>query len=176
MPQTMESVLLDVSYKSVEGLIYATAGKFFRRHKSGISFDEMVSQANLAFVKACKSYSPEKAKFTTWVTIHIWYHLKKQMQKSFKDKLRPLPDKYDIEDTQMNTWEWKEFRKGLKKRSRILVRLILSPTPELVRITESLGEPTRENVRTALKVYLQGHGWNMSQITMAFQEIHRRLK
>jgi DNA-directed RNA polymerase specialized sigma24 family protein len=52
------------AYASVRAMIHGICYKFSRKYR--IDAEELVSEANLAFVKAWRRWDPAKAKLTTW--------------------------------------------------------------------------------------------------------------
>ena len=59
-----------LTYLDVEKLIFRMCWRYVQRH--GGCFDEAVSEANAAFVRAYADFRPGKAKFSTW----LWWKVR----------------------------------------------------------------------------------------------------
>src|SRR5476651_2599406 len=78
----MSSIGIAETYDDVAELVYDTCWKFKRRY--GGDFDDLLSQANLAFMESYGSYQT-KYRFSTWVRTIVWNRLLDEARRiSFK--------------------------------------------------------------------------------------------
>ena len=72
-------------FKNVEPMLCELSWKM-QRH-CGLPFEEIRSEAYHAFMKACESYVPGTAKFSSWCYLKVSCHLKHWLRNRAKDRL-----------------------------------------------------------------------------------------
>lgn len=69
----------------VINLLRSIAWRYCRR--TGVDFDELMSEAYLCFMKCCKSYRKDKGtKFSSWCQFKVTMHMKTYLKRKIKDK------------------------------------------------------------------------------------------
>jgi RNA polymerase sigma factor (sigma-70 family) len=133
---------------------------------TGIEFEELLSEAYLAFAEALQNHDPEKAKLSTWATIKIRNHLTNFIKK----KTLPVTN---LEDTELEPGFTPALLKSQKFWARTydlsddalsLIDMILKAPEEFIKKTprESIGE---------LTIFLRDHNWAWNKIYKAYREI-----
>lgn len=154
------------TYQDVQKLICLTIWKFRAAH--GGDFDEMMSVANLTFMKAFLSHDPDQASFVTW------FHIKmnKALLELWRGNCQRAKFNLPLEDSPAKSSRpFCELWSELSNDARTIVELLLE-------LPESLQESILEkgthtlHVKPALKTYLTTFfGWSKKHITQTFQEI-----
>ena len=76
----------DVEYPKVDALLHKLAWK--AHGLSGLPFDELRSEASMAFLKCCNTYGKKhRMKFSSWVYQKVWFHLLYYLRKRGNDRL-----------------------------------------------------------------------------------------
>jgi DNA-directed RNA polymerase sigma subunit (sigma70/sigma32) len=76
----------DQQLPKVINLLRSIAWSFWR--KTGVDFDELMSESYLVFMKCCESYRKDKGtKFSSWLQFKVSMHLRTYLHKKFKDRL-----------------------------------------------------------------------------------------
>ena len=152
------------TYQDVQKLIHHAAHRFQRAH--GGEMDEMVSVANLTFMKAFISHDESKASFITW------FHIK--MNKAFLELWRgncrrahdPLPEVSVKPDR-----AFCELLLDLSHDARTIVELLLE-LPDTLQENILEKGPAPLHVKPALRIYLKTFfGWSDTHVLETFREI-----
>jgi len=157
------------TYEDLKNLLYQTAHKFQKMH--GGDFEELVSIANLSFVEAYKSYSPEAGAITTWVRFCVWHNMLDHLDKEIKSKRTRAEDK---EQKITHHRPLIDFLDDLSNESEQIINLVLSTPPELQTLIDDTGGEIKLMKKTISK-YLQSIGWGRKKIKRAFVEIRDAL-
>lgn len=153
------------TYADVEKLIYHVANKF--RAKHGGDIEELISEANVAFMKAYKHFNPKRgAKFSTFLHWVIWNHL---LSFAKKPSL-PVVDAGQVLDNQPEAFLVWDFIDGLTEDAAIVVDLVFASPAELIESAEGKGNQAR-NWRSSIRDYLLQRGWGTDRIINCFSEI-----
>lgn len=168
------------TYTDVEKLVYSTVHEFIGRY--GGEFEELVSEANLAFVIAYHRYTDGTSKFSYWVRYIIWKLLLEQQ----RNKLRRSPPQPNVslhgDDGEIvfdrgdhPQFCLMEFLDELTEDAKI-VTLLAVDTP--LGLTKQMVEKGGSGMqrRAVLRDYLEGLGWTAERIKESFTEIGALLK
>jgi hypothetical protein len=154
---------MEPNYEDFSALIHA---EVWKRVKNGRNRDELVSDGNLAFVEASKSWKPEKGKFST----HLSWRLRYRLKPSVERKTEHLED-LKMDPPENGSGFFAAQVSGLSKEARHVVGLVFNSGVELV-------DMTAEHVRTTkgtIRQYLRAEGWGHALITKVFDEIKEML-
>jgi hypothetical protein len=170
----MESAI-GYTHRDVEGILLTVCAKF----KGGkLKWDELVSAANLGFLKGYNSYDAGMgADFETWV----WIKALHEIQNEFR-KLARLPETIDPLDfdvpKEIAAFEFNEWKETLSEDGRVAVNLLFGDYPKsMKKLLKFYGGETPDNIRNALRVYLTDNlGWGKKRTAECFQEIRTKLK
>jgi len=157
------------TYEDVEKLIKYLCWKFQKQR--GGDFDDLLSVANMGFMRAYNTYVPTRSKFTTWVWHCVWNILLDEMSKShwrsqrektsydteLLEKVDPIDERFDLGET------LKEYSKD----SQVIMKLVLTSPEEILRLCH--GE--EKTFRSPVRAYLGKLGWTARRIAESFRDI-----
>ncbi len=117
-----------LNYNDHTGLIHKLAWQYHR--SSGLHLDDLIGEANLAFVIARDSYDENKGKPSTW----IWNTLVLHLQNYCKKETRFIP--LEIDDNQNQTDEKHKSKfidliDSLSKEAKEVIQTILKSPAEI---------------------------------------------
>lgn len=165
-------------YSNNVKLLQARAIKFSTI--TGIPFEEMRSEANVAFMKAAHAYDKTKGnKFITPLYVVVDNHLKtftKLWTKQLKANHTEDGEMPDIPCDNNLAWRVVELQRKLKTLSleaQGVAHVALSCSDELANYMRVNGYRT---LKTALCGYLKGLSWEDKKINKAFEELERAMK
>ena len=170
MEAILEREVLTQKHEDVKMLIYSTVWKFKNKH--GGDFDIMLSEANLAFMKASESYNESKGVFTTWMVNKINYALLEFERRGCRRKERlPITDKdFALIDTTNNPNPFLDIQDEMKEDCSIIANVILQDLVNYPINTAKRLSPAR--LRGGLRRYLQNTlQWGNAKINKAFSEM-----
>jgi len=161
---------LSVKWDLFEGLVIETTTQF--RSKYGGDPDEIFSEAQELFLKACGEHEEARSPLPVWIRLRIWYGLKNYWNKERrrKNKCRELKDVHAIrEPRQFHT-------DGLDEHSMMMLNAVIQPDVNLECFICEQGKPTKRNIRRGLKEYFREQGWTQRRITKSFRRIRKYLQ
>ena len=167
---------MKIEYEDYKNLIYQLAHRFSKT--TGIEFDELVSCANLEFVKCQETFDPIMASFSTYLTIRVkglfLEMAAKQLRQPYlcSDSLPTRQDKTESAERQLL---FKETLQKLSNDAQIIIQLIFNTPTHLINIILE-DESRRKQITVSLLAnYLQKWGWKWHHILKAFKEIRKAL-
>jgi RNA polymerase sigma factor (sigma-70 family) len=161
-----KSLPISDTYNDVEKLIYHVANKVHAKH--GGDIEELVSEANVAFMKAYKAYSPDRhTKFSTFLYCVIWNHLLTFIR---DNRSMPVVDTGSVVDNRPEPFMVWDFVEGLTEDAATVVGLVFTSPAELVEAAEGKGNQIR-NWRSSIRRYLLNQGWSTDRVIECFSEI-----
>ena len=143
-------------------------------------FDRLMSQANLAFVMACRSWRPELGKFST----HLYWTARDYISRRTRaDRRLDNMERYESGPTRGDVINidtipsmdaapdrvlaFKQAVNALGTEAAFVVRLVLEAPLELVDLTAGTVAPTI----TSITRYLRARRWTQQRICCVFKEI-----
>lgn len=170
------------TYLEVKGLIFDTVYKHVQLY--GGDFDEMLSEANVVFMRVYKIYKPERGAFSTLLVTCIYRELTDMLRKRIAD--RPfwgssidadrgngsMADK--IQDTHVGKFDRDGFASSLSHHAQIVLNLTLNAPKEIAEIAIGKGDEPR-NWRSTIRDFLYNNGWSSEEIATSFDEIRNAL-
>lgn len=170
---------IDEGYETVKNLIYHQVHKFFERY--GGDFDELLAEANLAFVQGHRQFIEDAAASKPTGTYHstirnwVWYEMFEQMRTRLRRGSIVQISEFFDDTTKTNPWDTGIFVAELSNDARYAVMLVLDPPEEIKRVAEAKGGEPR-NYRSTVRVHLEEDlGWKEGRIAAAFMEIREAL-
>src|ERR1700733_13680315 len=121
----------DEQYESVRPLILHTIKAFKRRY--GGEFNELLSEANEAYMDAVQDYNQELSKFSTWVRTKVWLFLKTNHIKKYRPKFKQ-PETLGYMDHLLSKSHYNRVEAVIRECSVdavIMVSLVLEPYEEI---------------------------------------------
>lgn len=160
------------TYLEVKPVILAAVRDIYKRF--GGNFDDILSDANTAFLEAYESWEPEKSSFTSWLRLRIFSTTVNNLRHSCRDHAR-----YEhVDDSQLTrptgSFDPKSLLEELTEDARIVVQLTLETPAELEAVVRAKGGQPR-NLRSSLRSYLAEMGWTACRIAESFNEVRRVL-
>jgi hypothetical protein len=171
----LDPVDMDKTYEDIQLLIYHTVKKFIKHH--GGDFDEMVSEANLLFVRMYKGefakYDPNKGtSFSTWFRYNLWMSLK-----TFRNRQIKKQDNQIIEITEpavyYSDFSISELRQRISAEAKEVLNLILHTPVELLEMIQSTGGRVIR-VKKCISNYLKKYKPSYSS-NKIFKEIEKEI-
>lgn len=158
-------------YPKVEKMLLKLVWKFTEEYP--ISFEEALSEAYNAFVKACYTYKPERGtKFSSWCYFVVWGNLKTAIMKRTEDPLVFVEINEDLMGAAPpEIAPCLEVVDLLSPNARRLVELILDPPPP---IRGKAMAPSRLAKR--VRDYMIRQGISRKAVEEAFKEVQQALR
>jgi len=157
----------------VQKMLYSQAWKFAKTYP--ITFEECLSEAYFAFMKACEDYQPERGqKFSSWCYYWVWCKLKDLVMKRTKDPLEFVEINDDLlGEAPPAISPSLEIVAELSSDAQEIVALVLETPAELLG-----GAPaTAKQLLRRVKDYLVEHcGRSKDDVDAATLEISSRLR
>lgn len=173
------------AYELVSNLIFDQVHKFFRRF--GGDFDELVGEANLAFVTGHRQYidgvrpngeqitHPFAVEIRRWVWFELFDAMRSRLRRENNAKMLSMESmELDVPAKNSTKFKVKEWVAGLGEDAQYAVELVLYP-PEEVETTAEARGGTPRNYRSTVRAYLTAEGWKPARINKAFDEIKEAL-
>lgn len=159
-------------YPQYEKLIYSLVHKW--TDKSRFNYDELLSEANLAFMHALESYDLTKAGFPT----HLYITVNGRLL-NFINKKRPyevelddfLPAKVDNPE---QAFIFSELLNGLSAEACEVVDIVLNTPSELVDLVRQMTSNRQGKMhlyKSNVTRFCRGRGWGRVKINRVYQEI-----
>lgn len=178
------------TYEDVKRLIYKTVFQF--QMKYGGEFSELISEGDLSYLKAIRSYQKEKSQFQTWLRLKVWDGLLELHRRRGIDATRfqatcmermglnqhITTDSSGEETPVTSPVDSLHVRiQDLSDDAIFTIHLAIEPEMESVLKTKEYYRytgPTHK--RRAIRRYLrQSMGWNVRKIDRVFQEVQEAL-
>lgn len=174
------------TYNDVEKLIYHICYLFQRRN--GGDFEELVSEANLTYMKVYESWEPDKgSKFSTYLATCIYRRLLDVASYEWRRNCIRTGVTSESSDAHHSTCfavpidgidlkdDYQEFNEdslfeGFSSDARLVINLVLDAPKDLLDTVRSKGGEIR-NWRSTIKEFLSDMGWTAKQITESFNEV-----
>ncbi len=173
----LDPINIDKTYKDVQFLIYHTVKKFIKHH--GGDFDELVSEANLLFVRMYKGdfakYNPNKgASFSTWFRYNLWMNLKTYRSRQIKKQSDQITIKTTVEPSvSYSDFSISELRQRISTEANEVLNLILHTPAELLEMIQSTGGRVIR-IKKCISNYLKKHRPSYSA-NKIFKEIEKEI-
>jgi len=173
---------VNTAYGLVKNLVFDQVHRFHRRY--GGEFDELVSQANTAFVRGHTEFvsgktnggSPIRQPYAAKIRLWVWYSLFDAMRARIaKNDATESIGERDFELMQPEIFDFEEFTACLGDDATEVVRLLADMPRGIIAPAMRKGNTPR-NYRSALREYLTDRGWTAQRISEAFAEIKATLK
>ena len=163
------------TYEDVKRLIYQICRGYVH---TGLEFEELVSEANEAFVKAYKKYNFKRGEFTTLIHHAVNNHLKSLMKKrsrARKKSVKLLTNQKGMErHTKKITFTLHKFMDSLSEDSKFIVKLILDTPNDIKEIGNKLSFDKGKWTRF-LKNHISNLGWDQDKVDAIFEEVRAAL-
>lgn len=159
------------TYENVENLLNHFVWKFVAKY--GGDFDELKSEANVAYMRAYHSFkNGEGCKFSSYVGTCVYRHLLDLSSKKMRGpRLRSLTDKEGYQRDVADDVNDCSYLEELSADARQLVKLVID-TPEDLKeaIVGKGGQP--RNYRSAIKMYAYSYlKWEWDRVLAACEEV-----
>jgi hypothetical protein len=170
----LENDTLTETYEDIKKFLYQICHSFSAKYN--IPFDELKSEANYAFAKACNKYNPakHKTKLITWAGFVTTMRLRTYVKKGFKHR-NLLEIKEEICGTEDHNSFLLEFLSDLGTEAQTVVKLLVESNSDMQIILKSNNAQTRKQVIHSLREHLMDLGWSNVEIVSTFHEIRMAL-
>lgn len=168
------------TYKEVERLIWNEIHSFRRTYGYHFDEDDLLSEANEAFLKAYNTFDEDKGKFSTYLTICIYRRFLDVMyNKQQQNRLRTVSLDTTSTDGSLHEtisakqelgFNFEEYVEGWTEDSKTILRLILQTPTELSELVSGKGGEPR-NWRSSIREYLLACGWDWYRVSDTYKEI-----
>lgn len=169
------------TYHEVDKLLWKLVWRFHQRY--GGPVEDLKAEANFVFVQQynlCTLEEQEryKTKFTTWLSLSVWYGLLRWHNARMKSCTRCQTGNGKDVETELkavpdgHSFDLGQFLFGLSDDAREVALLAVRPPPEVAfRAKRSRGTQNRESMRKAICSYLTEIGWATGRVLEAFAEL-----
>lgn len=188
------------TYEECKTLIHSVVWKVIRRY--GGDFEELMSEANSAFMDAYQTFDGSSA-FTSWLHTRVWFscvsfvrdRLGEQSRYkplSMRESVGGIPCEVNIDrpdrvgtsagfadpcdgiPDRRSAWKADDLLEELGEGARLVVSLTLETPADLERVSQAKGAQPR-NLRSSIRQYLAEMGWTAVRIAESFNEVRRAL-
>mgnify|MGYP006921380786 CR=1 FL=1 len=166
------------TYYDIQDLLRKLVHRFRRTHgwMTNETFDDMMAEANLAFMMAYRCYDSREAEFTTWVQSRVTYYFLEKYRKLTKNHVRGHVVEAPMEDFQDTACLSDRMRQELSEESYQVYEAVLQVPMEVkLSLKEQGKHVTPKRIRKAVKEYFYDQGWSPWKVQECFQEIKEAL-
>lgn len=164
----MNQPTIDSKYVEVERMIGMLVDMFRRQY--GGDRDEILSDANLAFVRAYHLYDANIAKFSTYLWHKVWLSLKRERAFRIKKGSKTVNvENFAKTTTIQKAFNFSDFMKHLTKDACIVTQMALETPNDLKQIV--LFKNNSPNWRETIRKHLLSIGWTIERVRESFAEI-----
>lgn len=155
----------------VEKMLYKQAWKLSENY--GIPFEEARSEAQLAFMRACYDFKPERgAKFSTWCYYWVWCQLKDFITRRTNDPLIPTEINEEmLGEAPPEHSPSLELVAELSSDAQEVVSLLLETRQE----AEAIAVTAKQLLRKIRVQLVEEVGWERTRFDKAHEELHTTL-
>jgi len=165
-------MMTDKDYSQIKSIVYKSSAQFL--HLYGGNFKELVSQANVACIKAWNTYDPERGtKISTWVKFVVDRELIENLRKNLAKKRNPpISSDNNIEQviSPYKTFDLGEFLRDLSDDARTVIELLLTMPNDLAFLTRRPKQTWTVLVRELVRMK-----WTKQRISKIYKEISEAL-
>ncbi len=173
-PPSLSPMLIEGQYESVRRLVIKLAKAHYLKYRGGsYDFDEILSNANVHFLKACATFNDEKGGFVTWVYAVVSSGLmgdfRKRLAENRAETRRRELVRVPSEARNERAFSLSEFLGSLSEDGKLVVGLLVDYPMDLASLVGV--RKTRGPIKAGLKVILRDKGWDNARIKECFDEI-----
>jgi len=144
-------------------------------NRFGGNFDDVLSDANSAFLEAYESWEPEQSSFTSWLRHRIFSTAVNNLRQRCREQgRRERVEDSDIPERNQPAWNVRQVLEELTEDAALVVRLVVETPAELEAVVQAKGGQPR-NLRSSLRQYLADAGWTACRIAESFNEVRKVL-
>lgn len=159
------------TYRGVEALIHKIVHDFARKNGQYHNYDEMVSEANLAFLKAYERHDRYRGSFSTVLSTAVKNRLIDFLRKERKwTERNRISDAEEIKTGISDPVTYDAPPVSLSDQAAFVVRMVLSSPPCVRRQLEKKGKTPR-TWKKAIRDHLLNLGWSVEAIAEGFEEV-----
>lgn len=168
------------TYQDVERLIHNTIHSFLRLHPNCGTYEELLSEANLAFTMAYRSWDADRADFTTWCQTKVWRRLLQYRRETAKQHARSeqvqqhLQHEYKGAEQATEPFDLQLLLADVGEDARAILSLVFE-TPHTMEKQVRAGDCRPATWRKALRQWLATFCWPRDVVENAFREIREAL-
>ncbi len=161
-------------YESVRRLVIKLAKTHFLKYGgNGYDFDEVLSSANVYFLRAYETFNAEKGGFVTWVHTVVSNGLmtdfRRRLAECRAETRRRELVRVPSEAKNEKAFSLSEFLGSLTEDGKLVVSLLVDYPMDLASLVGL--KKTRGPIKAGLKVLLREKGWDNARIRECFDEI-----
>lgn len=170
----MNQAAVTETYCDVERLIGMLVDNFHRRYPYAGSRDELLSEANMAFLRAYEQFDPEKARFTTYLYHKVGGTLRRFRNKKLTANGRTmiLNDPEIVKEArqkEIKQFDLNLFAKFMTEDAVLVLGLLFESTTDLKETV--LTKKRNPSMNRTVKRHLKKMGWAWTRVQSTFAEI-----
>ncbi len=171
----LESLSSDMDVAKVLNLLKKACWSF--QKGNGGDFDELMSEASLAYVQARNGFDPSKgAKFSSWLYQIVRGRLMDWKRKQYSKRIPLSEDDPNTVSVNQKMSLIDAIRQECSPDSGVVVQLILNPPIDVILTARQWrSEKSPISLRIAVEQHLRELGWAVSRVWQAFGEIQEAL-
>ena len=158
---------IEEHYELYEDMLRKAAWAF--HYLTGMEWDDLMSEANVAYCQTLQSFDAEKGSFSTWLYVNVHNHLTNIV----KHEKKSAGGEIDIptaiaNDNPEKSLLFKEVLLSMREEAQYICRMVYATPIRFCRIPSSYA-------RGKLKRILRHNGWKHEEIWKRFKEIKTAL-
>lgn len=173
-----QQVAMTETYSDVHKLICHTVHAFVRANGDRYgTFDELLAQANLEFVKSCSSFEVGRGtKYSSWCrwVVHksLLEHQRTVSRRHKQCQITVMDmSEDDTIGSSDSTFDLVAFKDELTSDAQYVTELALNPPRSLCTVLRETSGRSARSTRNGIRQYLYGMGWSKSRVDTAFEDI-----
>ncbi len=173
-----QQILAGDTHDRMKRLVSMLAKKFQVKYiHYGISYDDILSEANQHYSKAVQSFDPTKGKLSSRVSYVVWCGLKKWIAKQCQRNARMPGEDLDLRTISANSrFDYGRFLNELSDDAKAVAKLAVeAPLSLLVPPTAPHKQDGRARRQNAVAEFLMELGWSVARVVESFNEIREAL-
>lgn len=154
------------TYLQYEKMLWRIAWSYHRT--TGMDVEDLKSEANIAFLEACKTHDAEKAKLSTWIWKYVTTHLNAYIKSKggvFCSLDENIPDPRNLAEERE---DFSNIVSSMSEEAQQVVQIVLDAPGEFFELSSRFA-------RGILFRKLRRMGWSWASIWDVFREIKNTL-
>ena len=138
----------------------------FKGKIPGVSFDELISEANFCWLKAYQSYDSDLGDFNTWIYEKIFRGLQELQRQKFKEYERRKKIIWEKQPERKQEYTLEKVFRDVGEDAQAMIKDLLEAPKDLQRAVTEIG---------GYKKLSRHFGWTLSKVRETVAEIYEAL-
>jgi len=160
-------------YPEYQKCIQKLTWKWVKRSRFG--FDELLSEANIGFIKAVDSFDDDKACFHTYLYIYLNSHLQNYVTRTMPSDDFPLNGlQASNQANPEQNCTFLNLIENLSSEAKEMVEVVLNTPAEMIELVRAMTSNRQGKMhvyKSNVRAYFKAKGWKTAMIVSCFDEI-----